>query len=104
MPVKRRNHGRRKINGGAGCNVQCTQCGAIVPKDKAISRSTNNPVVEAASMDDLRVATIYETPEVPTFFNTENHCVSCACHLKIVKVRSKEDRKIRFVPRQRLEN
>lgn len=101
MPVKRQNHGRMKTNRGATCNTQCVQCGALVAKDKAISRATNNPVIEAAAMDDLRAATIYAIPEVPTFFNIENHCISCACHLRIVKVRSKEDRKTRFVPKQR---
>lgn len=104
MPVKRQNHGRQKKNRGATSNVQCNQCGALVPKDKAVSRTSNSPVIEAAAMDDLRVATIYEAPEVPTFMNIENHCISCACHLRIVKVRSKEDRKIRFVPRQRSSN
>ncbi|KAM0680034.1 hypothetical protein GINT2_001722 [Glugoides intestinalis] len=101
MPVKRQNHGRQKKNRGATCNVQCNQCGALVAKDKAVSRSSNAPVIEAASMDDIRAATIYETPEIPTFLNIENHCISCACHLRIVKVRSKEDRKIRNVTRQR---
>jgi len=101
MPVKRRNHGRQKSNRGATNNVQCNQCGAIVAKDKAVSRSSNQPVIEAASMDDLNIATLHERPEVPTFFNIENHCISCACHLRIVKVRSKIHRQERFVPRAR---
>lgn len=104
MPVKRQNHGRQRKNRGDTNNTQCNQCGAIVAKDKAISRTSNSPVIEAAAMDDLRAATIYETPEVPTFMNIENHCISCACHLRIVKVRSKNDRKLRFVPRQRPSN
>lgn len=101
MPVKRQNHGRQKKNRGATCNTQCNQCGAIVAKDKAISRTTNHPIIEAACMDDLRAASVYEVPEVPTFLNIENHCVSCACHLRIVKVRSVADRKIRYTPRPR---
>lgn len=103
MPVKRRNHGRSKMNRGSVQNVQCVQCGAIVAKDKAISRTSNQPVIENASMDDLRVATIYDAPEVPTFQNMENHCISCACYLRIVRVRSVIHRKERFVPRQRHE-
>lgn len=99
MPVKRQNHGRQKHNRGATNNVQCNQCGAIVAKDKAISRSSNQPVIEAASMDDLNVATIYGKPEVPTFLNIEYHCVSCACHLRIVRARNKDKRKDRFIPR-----
>lgn len=100
MPVKRQNHGRQKKNRGATCNTQCIQCGAVVAKDKAVSRASNSPVIEAASMDDFRAATVYENVEVPTFLNIENHCISCACHLRIVKVRNKDARKTRFVPRQ----
>ena len=99
MTVKRQNHGRQKHNRCSTSNVQCNLCGAIVEKDKAISRSTNQPVVDAASMDDLNLATMYEKPEVPTFFNMESHCVSCACHLRIVRARSKETRTERYVPR-----
>lgn len=103
MPVKRQNHGRQKHNRGATNNVQCVQCGAIVAKDKAVSRTSNQPVIENASMDDLNLATVYEVPEVPTFMNIENHCISCACHLRIVKVRSKIHRHERYVPRTRVE-
>lgn len=75
--------------------MQCVQCGSIIAKDKAVSRSSNSPVIEAASMDDLNIATIYDHPEVPFFFNIETYCISCACHLKIVRVRSVIHRKER---------
>lgn len=101
MPVKRRNHGRQKINRGATPNIQCDKCGAVISKDKAVSRTSNGPIIENATMDDLNVATLYAQPEVPTFMNIENHCISCACHLRIVKVRSVYHRKERFVPRIR---
>ncbi|KAI5149908.1 small subunit ribosomal protein S26e [Enteropsectra breve] len=103
MPVKRKNHGRQKKNRGATVNLQCDKCGAIIAKDKAVSRTSISPVIEAASMDDLNVATIYEKPEVPTFMNMENHCISCACHLRIVRVRSDFHRKERYTPRVRNE-
>ncbi|CAG2103429.1 unnamed protein product [Medioppia subpectinata] len=61
--IKRQNHGRQKKNRGSVNVVQCVQCGRVVPKDKAISRSSNQPIIEGASMDDLNVATIYKTPE-----------------------------------------
>ncbi len=99
MPVKRRNHGRQKKNRGSTNNQQCVQCGAIVSKDKAVTRINNTQVIEPAAMDDLNVATYYEQPEIPTFLNIENYCISCACHLRIVKVRSKTHRKDRFVTR-----
>lgn len=84
MPVKRRNHGRQKTNRGATNNIQCDKCGRIVAKDKAISRSSRSPLIENASLDDLRVATVYDDPGVPTVHLIENYCVSCACHLRIV--------------------
>lgn len=99
MPVKRKNHGRAKTNRGSVNNVQCVQCGRLAPKDKAVSRATNNPIIEAASMDDLNLATIYQKPDVPSFFNIDSYCVSCACHLRIVKVRSEYHRKERYVPK-----
>ena len=99
MPVKRRNGGRQKKNRGSVNIVQCIQCGACVPKDKGVSRATNNAIIEQASMDDLNLATIYSKPDVPNFFNIDNYCISCACHLRIVKVRSECHRKERFIPR-----
>lgn len=99
MPVKRKNGGRSKANRGATNNLHCNQCGALVGKDKAISRATNNAIIEQATMDDLSLASIYSKPDVPTFFNIESYCVSCACHLRIVKVRAECHRKERFVPR-----
>lgn len=99
MPIKRRNHGRQKKNRGSTCNKQCIQCGAIVAKDKAVSRCSNMPIIELAAMDDLRAANIYEKPEVPTFMNMDTYCISCACHLRIVKVRSKNHRKDHYVPK-----
>ena len=99
MPVKRKNGGRQKMNRGSVNTLQCIQCGALVPKDKAVSRATNNALIEQACMDDLNLASIYFKPEIPSFFNIDNYCVSCACHLRIVKVRAECHRKKRFVPR-----
>lgn len=101
MPVKRQNHGRQKMNRGSVNDLQCDQCGRLVPKDKAISRSTRSPLIDNAALDDLRVASVYDEPEVPTLNNTENHCVSCAVHLRIVRSRCVIHRKERFTPRSR---
>ncbi|KAL6122233.1 hypothetical protein NUSPORA_00737 [Nucleospora cyclopteri] len=101
MPVKRQNHGRQKKNRGSVNNIQCVQCGRVSPKDKSVSRSSNTPLVEAASMEDLNSHTIYKEPEVPTFFNIDNYCISCACHLRIVRVRAEVHRKERLVGKKK---
>jgi len=35
MPLKRASRGRRKGGKGSSDRIQCTNCGATVPKDKA---------------------------------------------------------------------
>lgn len=77
-------------------SIQCDKCGAVVPKDKAIKRFRIQPLVEQASFDDLKLATIYEVFEVPRIGYKSQYCVSCACHAKIVRVRSAQGRRIRY--------
>lgn len=96
MTVKRRNHGRSKKNRGAVKPIQCDKCGAFVPKDKAIKRYKIVPLVEHASLDDLKIATIYETFEIPRMGYKSHLCISCACHARVVRVRSRTGRKIRY--------
>jgi small subunit ribosomal protein S26e len=97
MPVKRRNHGRQRKNRGSTNRIQCNYCGASVGKDKAVSRTANLPVIENALTDDMNQATIHKTPEIPTFMNMENYCISCACTMKVVRTRNANARKIRRV-------
>jgi small subunit ribosomal protein S26e len=96
MTVKRRNHGRAKKGRGHVKPVHCDKCHALTPRDKIIKRFKVVPLVEQASYDDLRDNTIYETFEVPRISYKNFYCVSCACHAKIVRVRSAEARKIRY--------
>ncbi|EOB11918.1 40S ribosomal protein S26-3 [Nosema bombycis CQ1] len=96
MPVKRRNHGKNRMNRGSCKPIQCDKCGRLVPKDKAIKRFKVVPLIEQASYDDLKAATIYETFEVPRISYKNPYCVSCACHAKIVRVRSSRGRKVRY--------
>lgn len=76
--------------------IQCDKCGAVVPKDKAIKRFRIQSLIEQASFDDLKLATIYDVFEVPRVSYKSQFCVSCACHAKIVRVRSSQGRKIRY--------
>lgn len=68
----------------------------MTPKDKAIKRFRIQPLIEQASLDDLKQATIYDVFEVPRMGHKSQFCVSCACHAKIVRVRSSYGRKVRY--------
>ena len=79
MPKKRRNNGRNKANKGHADAIHCTNCCRLVPKDKAIKRYVIKNMVDAKN----------------------EYCVSCAIHARIVRVRSGEDRRVRYVSKYR---
>ncbi|ORD96125.1 RS26B [Hepatospora eriocheir] len=99
MPVKRANHGKNRNNRGNVSNVSCIKCGAQVPKDKAVSKSSNNAIIEFAAHADLDAASIYQKTDVPVNFIMDYYCISCAVHTGIVKVRRNEVRCIRRKPK-----
>ena len=99
MPRKRRNNGKNRKNRGNTTNVFCTNCGRVVPKDKCIKKFTVRDIIDASSKDDIRAVQHYEEFFYPKCFNKLTYCVSCACHARIVKVRSREDRRKRNVRR-----
>ncbi|ELA47483.1 hypothetical protein VCUG_01015, partial [Vavraia culicis subsp. floridensis] len=92
---KRRNNGRSKKNRGHPGNVRCDNCARMVPKDKGIVKYQVKNLIDAAAADDIRVASIYETYEVPKTYVKLQYCVSCAVHSRLVRVRSHWERKIR---------
>ncbi len=95
MPKKRRNNGRYQQNGGDSGIVVCCNCGRAVPKDKCIKRFQIKDVVEATAHDDISQVMLYDQMIIPKTYMKNVYCVSCACHARIVKVRSTEDRKVR---------
>jgi small subunit ribosomal protein S26e len=96
MTKKRKSRGRSKGSQGRSGTVQCSYCGAQVPKDKAkkITRYTN--LVESRLLKELQ----NQGAQIARYQTTKYLCVSCAVHRGVVKVRGKEERKDRPMRRR----
>lgn len=104
MPKKRRNNGRALANKGKSINVNCANCTRCVPKDKAIKRFNIKNMVDGSSKRDIEEASAYdEEGTMPKLYIKNQYCVGCAIHQRVVKVRSGEDRRVRFVSRYRVD-
>jgi len=103
MPKKRRNGGRNKNNKGKAIPVHCNNCTRLVGKDKAIKRFIIKNMVDSSSKRDIEEASAYneENASMPKLFTKNQWCVACAIHARIVKVRSTEDKRIRYVSKYR---
>jgi small subunit ribosomal protein S26e len=98
MPKKRRNQGRNKYNRGHVKPIVCVNCGRLCPKDKAVKRFTIRDIVDASSKTDLEENRAFEEYVVPKLYLKFQYCVGCAIHRRVVKVRSREDRRNRAPP------
>ncbi|EHY64855.1 30S ribosomal protein S26e, partial [Nematocida ausubeli] len=79
-------------------SIRCENCYRSCPKDKAIKRFHIKNVIDNASFDDIKLASVYEDFEVPKFYYKLEYCISCAVHQRIVRARSVEGRKDRTNP------
>lgn len=100
MPKKRRNQGRNKNNRGHVKVIVCVNCGRRCPKDKAVKRFTIKDIVDASSKKDIQESRAFEHYVVPKLYIKMQYCISCAIHSRIVKVRSREDRRNRAPPKR----
>ncbi len=91
MTKKRKSGGRAKGSKGHSDSVSCSNCGTLVPKDKAKKKTGRVTLVEHALAKELRAAGTYiASPKTMKYY-----CVSCAVHYGLVKVRAKAERRRR---------
>jgi len=97
MPKKRENRGRKKGDKGAVERIHCDNCGALVPRDKAVcvTRMYSPVDPQLAAELEKKGAIIMRYPV------TKCYCINCAIFYGVIKVRSEEERK-KSIPLQKV--
>ncbi|EIE18661.1 ribosomal protein S26 component of cytosolic 80S ribosome and 40S small subunit, partial [Coccomyxa subellipsoidea C-169] len=100
MTKKRRSGGRSKPPGARGHvkRVRCEASGVLVPKDKAVKRFIVRNIVDASAIRDIQDASTIESYALPKIYRKVYYSISAAIHSKIVRVRSRTERRNRVPP------
>ena len=92
MPKKRKSGGRAGGSKGKSELVQCSSCSRLVPIDKAKKETKYITLIDPLLARELRK----EGTFIPREQTTVYYCVSCAIHRGKIKIRSKEERKVKY--------
>jgi small subunit ribosomal protein S26e len=96
MPKKRKSGGRSKGSQGRSGMVQCSYCGAQIPRDKAKRTSRYTSLVDSRLYKELK----QKGAQIARTRTVKYLCISCAVHRGVVKVRGKNERKTRTYRRR----
>ena len=77
---------------------RCVSTGKAIPKDKAIKRFIVRNIVDASSLRDIKEASALTDYQLPKLYLKMYYCVEAAVHQRIVRGRSKVNRRIRTPP------